>query len=249
MPATTKGARWPSRYRRFPTTTPRSSRTSTRRRCASTTTSTTRRTSTTRTPPSKGRRWADKPVEHILDEPRGPPRGQAGRRSQQRRRAREPLALLGDHEPDGGGEPRGRSAGDRGHVRRLDALKQLVNDAGVKRFGSGWTWLVHDGTGLAVYSTANQDSPLLTHTPLLGIDVWEHAYYLEYQNRPPGLPGGVVERRQLGRGRRAVHRKRSDRKLGARQSDFAGRLQRSRGPPAPKSRSSRAPACPAGASP
>ena len=68
----------------------------------------------------------------------------------------------------------------------LEELKQLVNDTGVKRFGSGWTWLLHDGTGLAVYSTANQDSPLMQDdVPLLGIDVWEHAYYLKYQNRRP----------------------------------------------------------------
>jgi Fe-Mn family superoxide dismutase len=61
-----------------------------------------------------------------------------------------------------------------------------VNDAGVKRFGSGWTWLIHDGTGLAVVSTPNQDSPIMnSDTPLLGIDVWEHAYYLTYQNRRP----------------------------------------------------------------
>jgi len=68
----------------------------------------------------------------------------------------------------------------------IDELKTQVNDAGVKRFGSGWTWLVHDGTGLAVVSTPNQDSPVMEgKTPLLGIDVWEHAYYLEYQNRRP----------------------------------------------------------------
>ena len=61
-----------------------------------------------------------------------------------------------------------------------------MNDAGVKRFGSGWTWLIHDGTGLAVKSTPNQDSPWLDDdAPLLGIDVWEHAYYLKYQNRRP----------------------------------------------------------------
>ena len=61
-----------------------------------------------------------------------------------------------------------------------------MNDAGVKRFGSGWTWLVWDGTGLAVYSTPNQDSPIMNgDMPLLGIDVWEHAYYLNYQNRRP----------------------------------------------------------------
>jgi Fe-Mn family superoxide dismutase len=61
-----------------------------------------------------------------------------------------------------------------------------MNDAGVARFGSGWSWLVHDGSGLAVVSTANQDSPISSgQTPLLGIDVWEHAYYLRYQNRRP----------------------------------------------------------------
>ena len=61
-----------------------------------------------------------------------------------------------------------------------------MNDGGVKRFGSGWTWLVWDGTGLAVYSTPNQDSPVMqSDVPLLGIDVWEHAYYLKYQNKRP----------------------------------------------------------------
>ena len=65
-------------------------------------------------------------------------------------------------------------------------LKTAVNDAGVKRFGSGWTWLVWDGTGLAVKSTPNQDTPVMDgDVPLLGIDVWEHAYYLNYQNRRP----------------------------------------------------------------
>src|SRR5207253_1735391 len=59
-------------------------------------------------------------------------------------------------------------------------------NAGVNRFGSGWAWLVHDGSGLAVVSTANQDSPISDgQTPLLGVDVWEHAYYLKYQNRRP----------------------------------------------------------------
>ncbi len=69
----------------------------------------------------------------------------------------------------------------------LDNLKQQVNDAGAKRFGSGWAWLVADGGGkLQVISTANQDSPLMDgQTPLLGVDVWEHAYYLKYQNLRP----------------------------------------------------------------
>src|SRR3954467_3303711 len=63
-------------------------------------------------------------------------------------------------------------------------LKRQVSAAGAARFGSGWAWLVYDGAGLAVTSTTNQDSPLLHgHTPLLGVDVWEHAYYLRYQQR------------------------------------------------------------------
>jgi Fe-Mn family superoxide dismutase len=89
--------------------------------------------------------------------------------------------------PNGGGEPTGdlASAIDA-TFGSLDELKTQVNDAGVKRFGSGWSWLVWDGTGLAVLSTPNQDSPIMEgKTPLLGIDVWEHAYYLNYQNRRP----------------------------------------------------------------
>jgi Fe-Mn family superoxide dismutase len=89
--------------------------------------------------------------------------------------------------PDGGGEPSGdlkKAIDDL--WGSTDELKKAVNDGGVKRFGSGWTWLVWDGTGLALYSTPNQDSPLLQDdVPLLGIDVWEHAYYLKYQNKRP----------------------------------------------------------------
>jgi Fe-Mn family superoxide dismutase len=67
----------------------------------------------------------------------------------------------------------------------LDQFKAAINDAGVKRFGSGWAWLVLDGGGkLSVISTANQDSPLMDgNFPVMGNDVWEHAYYLKYQNR------------------------------------------------------------------
>ncbi|HEU5206539.1 MAG TPA: superoxide dismutase [Gaiellaceae bacterium] len=89
--------------------------------------------------------------------------------------------------PNGGGDP----SGDLGDAITdafggVAELKAAVNDAGVKRFGSGWTWLVWDGTGLAVKSTPNQDTPIMDgDAPLLGIDVWEHAYYLNYQNRRP----------------------------------------------------------------
>ena len=89
--------------------------------------------------------------------------------------------------PNGGGAPSGALGDAIGATfGGLDDLKAAVNDAGVKRFGSGWTWLVSDGTGLAVKSTPNQDTPVMDgETPLLGIDVWEHAYYLNYQNRRP----------------------------------------------------------------
>jgi len=69
----------------------------------------------------------------------------------------------------------------------LDALKEKVNTAGANQFGSGWAWLVVDGSGqLDVVSTPNQDSPLTNgQTPVVGVDVWEHAYYLKYQNKRP----------------------------------------------------------------
>jgi Fe-Mn family superoxide dismutase len=68
----------------------------------------------------------------------------------------------------------------------FDTFKDLMNKAGVGRFGSGWAWLVDVGGKLSIESTANQDSPLMEgKRPILGIDVWEHAYYLKYQNRRP----------------------------------------------------------------
>jgi len=89
--------------------------------------------------------------------------------------------------PDGGGAPSGALAeAIDSTFGGLDELKAQVNDAGVKRFGSGWSWLVVDGGSLAVMSTPNQDSPLSEgKVPILGVDVWEHAYYLRYQNRRP----------------------------------------------------------------
>jgi Fe-Mn family superoxide dismutase len=89
--------------------------------------------------------------------------------------------------PDGGGEPSGDLAGaiDSAFGSFSDFQAKL-KAAGVNQFGSGWSWLVHDGSGLAVVGSANQDNPISAgHTPLLGVDVWEHAYYLKYQNRRP----------------------------------------------------------------
>ena len=141
----------------------------------------------------EGTEWADKTVEQVLDqldlipeEKRTAVRNNAGGHANH--------SLFWEiMSPDGGGEPSG-SLGDaiNDTFGGFDELKAAVNDAGVKRFGSGWSWLVWDGTGLAVYSTANQDSPAMKDwddVPLLGIDVWEHAYYLTYQNRRPEYLG------------------------------------------------------------
>ncbi len=89
--------------------------------------------------------------------------------------------------PDGGGAPDG-ALGDAidATFGSLDDLKAKVNEAGIKRFGSGWSWLVVSGGALEVMSTPNQDTPLAEgKTPILGVDVWEHAYYLNYQNKRP----------------------------------------------------------------
>jgi len=87
----------------------------------------------------------------------------------------------------GGGAPGGElaSAIDAAFGSFAD-FKTKVKETGVAQFGSGWSWLVHDGSGLAVIGSANQDNPISNgKTPLLGVDVWEHAYYLKYQNRRP----------------------------------------------------------------
>ena len=134
----------------------------------------------------EGTEWADKPIEDVLQN----------------------LDKLGDKatavrnnggghynhslfwewmSPDGGGGPDGDlAAAIDSAFGSFDAFKGELKDAGVNRFGSGWSWLIHDGSGLAVVSTANQDNPISDgSTPLLGVDVWEHAYYLNYQNRRP----------------------------------------------------------------
>jgi superoxide dismutase, Fe-Mn family len=136
----------------------------------------------------EGTEWEDRPIEQVLgaipditpDDKQTVVRNNGGGH------ANHSLfwEIMG---PDGGGEPSGDlAAAIEDAFDSLDELKKLVNETGVNRFGSGWTWLVHDGTGLAVYSTANQDSPYMNDDiPILGIDVWEHAYYLNYQNRRP----------------------------------------------------------------
>jgi Fe-Mn family superoxide dismutase len=140
-----------------------------------------------------GTQWEDRPVDKVLveldlipEDKRTAVRNNAGGHANH--------SLFWEiMSPDGGGEPSGSLAQAIDDTfGGFDELKQQVNDAGVKRFGSGWSWLVWDGTGLAVYSTANQDSPILKDwddVPLLGIDVWEHAYYLKYNNRRPEYLG------------------------------------------------------------
>jgi Fe-Mn family superoxide dismutase len=90
-------------------------------------------------------------------------------------------------EPKGGGAPKGNVAqAINAAFGSFDAFKEKINTAGATRFGSGWAWLVRAGGKLDIYSTANQDSPVMEGKyPILGVDVWEHAYYLKYQNRRP----------------------------------------------------------------
>jgi superoxide dismutase, Fe-Mn family len=135
----------------------------------------------------EGTEWADKPVEEVLqnlnqipEDKRNAVRNNAGGHYNH--------SLFWEWmSPDGGGEPDGdlRSAIDSA-FGSFDDFKDKVKTTGVGQFGSGWSWLVHDGSGLAVVGTPNQDSPISDgKTPLLGVDVWEHAYYLKYQNRRP----------------------------------------------------------------
>jgi Fe-Mn family superoxide dismutase len=89
--------------------------------------------------------------------------------------------------PGGGGAPVGNVAqAITGTFGSFDAFKEKFNAAAATRFGSGWAWLVKSGGKVDIYSTANQDSPVMEGKfPVMGLDVWEHAYYLKYQNRRP----------------------------------------------------------------
>ena len=135
----------------------------------------------------EGTEWAETPVEEVLqslesipDDKRNVVRNNAGGHYNH--------SLFWEWmSPGGGGEPDGalREALDAA-FGSFDDFKAKVKAAGIGQFGSGWAFLVHDGSGLAVVSTPNQDSPISAgKTPLLGVDVWEHAYYLKYHNVRP----------------------------------------------------------------
>jgi Fe-Mn family superoxide dismutase len=135
----------------------------------------------------EGTEWADKDVEDVLrsldqlpSDKQGPVRNNAGGHANH-------TFFWQIMSPDGGGEPTGALADAIAEAfGSFDDFKGKLKDAGVNRFGSGWAWLVWDGSGLEVTSTPNQDSPVSDgQVPLLGVDVWEHAYYLKYQNRRP----------------------------------------------------------------
>ncbi len=135
----------------------------------------------------EGTEWADRSVEDVLrnlgslpEDKRGPVRNNAGGHLNH-------TLFWESMSPNGGGAPSGELAGAiDAKFGSFDDFKAAVKAAGVGRFGSGWAWLVKDGGDLKVVSTPNQDSPVSDgQTPLVGVDVWEHAYYLKYQNRRP----------------------------------------------------------------
>jgi superoxide dismutase, Fe-Mn family len=134
-----------------------------------------------------GTEWADKPVEEVLQnlgslpqDKQGPVRNNAGGHYNH--------SLFWEWmSPNGGGAPDGALADAiNSSFGSFDDFKAQFKDAGIKRFGSGWAWLIKDGSNLAIASTPNQDNPISDgKTAILGVDVWEHAYYLNYQNRRP----------------------------------------------------------------
>jgi superoxide dismutase, Fe-Mn family len=135
----------------------------------------------------EGTEWADKPIEEVIanldalpDDKRGPVRNNGGGHLNH-------SLFWESMSPDGGGEPSGDLASAIDDAfGSFDAFKEQFEAAGVGQFGSGWAWLVLDGGTLKITSTPNQDSPVTSGaTPLVGNDVWEHAYYLKYQNKRP----------------------------------------------------------------
>src|SRR5690349_2353055 len=132
----------------------------------------------------EGTEWADKPVEEVLKN-----LGSLGDKSTAVRNNGgghyNHTLFWESMSPDGGGEPDG-ALGEAITAKfgSFDAFKEQFEAAGVGQFGSGWVWLVLDGGELAITSTPNQDNPITDgKTPLLGNDVWEHAYYVSYRNR------------------------------------------------------------------
>jgi Fe-Mn family superoxide dismutase len=135
----------------------------------------------------EGTDWADRPIEEVIASLSDVPED---KRTAVRNNGGGHLnhtLFWESMSPSGGGEPSGALADAISSAfGSFDDFKAQMKDAGVNQFGSGWAWLVHDGSGLAVVSSANQDNPLTDgRHPLLGVDVWEHAYYLKYQNRRP----------------------------------------------------------------
>jgi superoxide dismutase, Fe-Mn family len=135
----------------------------------------------------EGTDWADRPIEDVIanlsqipEDKRTVVRNNGGGHLNH-------TLFWESMSPDGGGEPDSALGEAIAAVfDTFDGFKGALKDAGVNQFGSGWAWLVHDGSGVAVVSTANQDNPITDGlTPLVGVDVWEHAYYLKYQNRRP----------------------------------------------------------------
>ena len=135
----------------------------------------------------EGTEWADKPLELVLaDLSQLPENIRTAVRNNGGGHVNHSLfwTIMG---PDCGGEPSGDLADAiNAACGSFDAFKEQFSKAAATRFGSGWAWLSVDGGGLVVESTPNQDTPISEgRTPILGIDVWEHAYYLNYQNRRP----------------------------------------------------------------
>jgi superoxide dismutase, Fe-Mn family len=135
----------------------------------------------------EGTEWADKDVEEVIRnldalpaDKQGPVRNNGGGHLNH-------SLFWESMSPDGGGAPDGDLAAAIDQAfGSFDAFKEQFEQAGVNQFGSGWAWLVLDGGNLVVTSTPNQDNPVSQgRTPLVGNDVWEHAYYLKYQNRRP----------------------------------------------------------------
>ncbi len=135
----------------------------------------------------EGTQYAGSPIEDVIrhldelpEDKRGPVRNNGGGHINH-------TLFWESMSPEGGGEPDGqlRSAIDEA-FGSFEDFKAKIKETGVGQFGSGWAWLVNDGSKLQVVGTPNQDNPLSQgQTPLLGVDVWEHAYYLKYQNKRP----------------------------------------------------------------